>query len=113
MFNERSFLEIHCCLKTIIPSNMRERYWPIVFLIDLAPLWRHSLGMLAEVEKDDALSRQNLRLKNSIWKAIDDCCAVRAGAVSRNTWITEAIIEKLDKDAEKASAFPKRGANHA
>jgi hypothetical protein len=114
MFNgKRSCWKTHCCLKTIISSNLHDIKAAVFFLIDLAPLWRHTLGMLAEVQKDESLSRQNLRLKNSIWKAIDDSCAVRAGAVSRNTWITEAIVEKLNKDADKATGFPKRGVNHA
>src|ERR1700679_4375126 len=90
----------------------RFKYLSLI-LVALAPLRRHNGFMLTEVKLDDSLARQNLRLKNSLWKAIDDCCAMRAGAVSRNTWITEAIIEKLEKDANKPLRFPKRGVNHA
>ena len=46
-----------------------------------------------------SLDRINLRLASDTFAAIDDACGLRAGNVSRNTWITEAIAEKLVRDA--------------
>lgn len=45
------------------------------------------------------LDRINLRLPGETFEAIDGCRAARPGTVSRNTWITEAIAEKLARDA--------------
>jgi len=45
------------------------------------------------------LDRINLRLPGETFEAIDTCRAARPGTVSRNTWITEAITEKLQRDA--------------
>lgn len=42
-----------------------------------------------------ALERINLRLAPEVLEAIDAECSRRAGNVSRNTWITEAVTEKL------------------
>jgi hypothetical protein len=42
--------------------------------------------------------RQSLRLAPTLWAAIDASCGRRGGLVSRNTWITEAILEKLDRE---------------
>jgi hypothetical protein len=42
--------------------------------------------------------RQSLRLDPQVWKAIDRIRAKRAGTVSRNTWISEAILEKLSRE---------------
>jgi len=50
--------------------------------------------------------RQSLRLEPNVWKAIDRIRAKRAGNVSRNTWISEAILEKLSRDE---AARPIRG----
>lgn len=50
------------------------------------------------------LDRINLRLSNETFRAIDGARAGRPGRVSRNTWIAEAIEEKLTR--EKASASP-------
>lgn len=47
------------------------------------------------------LDRINLRLAAELFEAIDAACAARPGSVSRNTWITEAIQEKLDRDLAK------------
>lgn len=46
--------------------------------------------------------RQSLRLDPEIWKQIDRERAKRAGSVSRNTWITEAILEKLASRGQRA-----------
>jgi hypothetical protein len=45
-------------------------------------------------------SRQSLRLDPQVWERIDRERRRRAGKVSRNTWITEAIIEKLSRKQE-------------
>ncbi len=42
--------------------------------------------------------RNNLRLEAELWKAIDAARRQRPGSVSRNTWITEAVLEKLKRD---------------
>lgn len=45
------------------------------------------------------LDRTNLRLPAGTFSAIDGACAARPGNVSRNTWIAEAIAEKLAREA--------------
>jgi len=50
--------------------------------------------------------RQNLRLDPDIWDRVDEQREKRPGSVSRNTWITEAILEKLTREAKPES--PKR-----
>lgn len=45
------------------------------------------------------LDRINLRLSSETFRAIDDARSHRAGNVSRNTWIAEAIEEKLTREA--------------
>jgi predicted HicB family RNase H-like nuclease len=42
--------------------------------------------------------RLNLRLSAQVFEAIGEACASRPGSVSRNTWIAEAIKEKLVRD---------------
>ncbi|WP_082508478.1 ribbon-helix-helix domain-containing protein [Burkholderia sp. Leaf177] len=44
------------------------------------------------------LDRLNLRLPEDTVEAIDAARAHRAGIVSRNTWIAEAIREKLARE---------------
>lgn len=39
--------------------------------------------------------RFTLRLPPEVLEAIDAECSCRAGNVSRNTWITEAVTERL------------------
>lgn len=48
-----------------------------------------------------ALDRLNLRLPQETVEAIDSARARRIGNVSRNTWITEAIQEKLNRESAK------------
>lgn len=45
--------------------------------------------------------RFSLRLPAEVLTAIDFECAKRAGCVSRNTWIAEAIQEKLAKSNQQ------------
>ncbi|RSU45625.1 hypothetical protein [Sphingomonas sp. S-NIH.Pt15_0812] len=55
------------------------------------------MGMLAH--KTDDRSRQNLRLDPDLWAGIDRARMKRPGNTSRNTWIAEAIEEKLRREA--------------
>jgi metal-responsive CopG/Arc/MetJ family transcriptional regulator len=45
-----------------------------------------------------SLDRINLRLAGDTFAAIDAACASRPGNVSRNTWIAEAVEEKLARE---------------
>lgn len=56
-----------------------------------------------------ALERINLRLSPEVLEAIDAECSRRAGSVSRNTWITEAVAERLARLS--SSSRPQGGAN--
>lgn len=44
------------------------------------------------------LGRLNLRLPSEMLEAIDTECSLRVGNVSRNTWIAEAVQEKLNRN---------------
>jgi hypothetical protein len=50
------------------------------------------------------LDRINLRLSGEKFRAIDAARSLRPGRVSRNTWIAEAIEEKLARDASVSGA---------
>jgi predicted HicB family RNase H-like nuclease len=60
--------------------------------------------------RSSARERINLRLSPEVLEAIDAECSRRAGSVSRNTWITEAVTERL---ARLASASRPQGAGGA
>jgi hypothetical protein len=51
-----------------------------------------------------SLDRINLRLAGDIFSAIDEACAARPGNVSRNTWIAEAVAEKLMRERTATAA---------
>jgi hypothetical protein len=53
-----------------------------------------------------SLDRINLRLVGDTFAAIDAACAARPGNVSRNTWIAEAIEEKLAREGKGALPHP-------
>lgn len=55
-----------------------------------------------------ALDRINLRLPAEAFAAIDRARAVRAGHVSRNTWLTEAVQEKLAREHAILPEFGER-----
>jgi hypothetical protein len=57
------------------------------------------------------LDRINLRLAGETFEAIDGCRQARPGNISRNTWITEAIEEKLARD--RAVSLKGNGSDHA
>lgn len=56
------------------------------------------------------LDRINLRLPAETFAAVDGARADRPGNVSRNTWITEAIEEKLARDEQTAEPQAERRA---
>lgn len=49
------------------------------------------------------LDRINLRLSAETFDAIDSSRQARPGNISRNTWISEAIEEKLRRDSAVAA----------
>lgn len=55
-----------------------------------------------------SLDRINLRLSAETFAEIGDACAARPGTVSLNTWITEAVEEKLARE-QSSDAQPARG----
>jgi hypothetical protein len=72
-------------------------------LIDVAPFRRQSGAMNGDSKRGRVqdLDRINLRLSTEIFARIDGCRASRSGNVSRNTWIAEAIEEKLRRENVK------------
>ena len=63
--------------------------------------------MTATQIKLDDRGRQSLRLDPEVWEAIDTARLRRVGNISRNTWITEAIAEKLAREQD-AGALPRK-----
>jgi len=59
--------------------------------------------MTATALRRDDRARQNLRLDPEFWLAIDQARLRRPGNISRNTWITEAVQEKLQREREANS----------
>jgi hypothetical protein len=51
-----------------------------------------------------SLDRINLRLAGDTFAQIDSACAARPGNVSRNTWIAEAVEEKLARERAPPAA---------
>ena len=65
--------------------------------------WRHFgavLQITTSTAKKNDRPRQNVRLHPQMWEAIDDVRTKRPGVVSRNTWIAEAILEKLAREQD-------------
>lgn len=73
--------------------------------LDIDRKWRHDGAMKNPSGIIADLDRANLRLSTETFRAIDAACAARPGRISRNTWITEAIEEKLAREQ-----FPKQTA---
>lgn len=48
--------------------------------------------------KQPSSGRQSLRLAADVWTAIDASRQRRPGNVSRNSWIAEAVFEKLKRE---------------
>jgi len=51
-------------------------------------------------KKPESVQRFNIRLASSVLVAVDAACERRAGTVSRNTWIAEAVAEKLAREEQ-------------
>ena len=62
--------------------------------------------------KPDDRARQSLRLDPEVWTAIDAVRLRRAGSISRNTWITEAIAEKLAREQNYGTARRRTRSGH-
>ena len=77
----------------------------------MAPLWRLIRIMTATAKKDDR-PRQSVRLHPEMWEAIDDVRTKRPGVVSRNTWIAEAILEKLAREQDTGEPPPRTESGH-
>ena len=58
-----------------------------------------------------SLDRINLRLAADTFAEIDAACAARPGNVSRNTWIAEAVQEKLAREPQATAQGPERRAH--
>lgn len=58
-----------------------------------------------------SLDRINLRLAAETFTSIDAACAARPGNVSRNTWIAEAVQEKLAREPQTAVQSSERRAH--
>jgi hypothetical protein len=50
-------------------------------------------------QSSESRSRTSLRLEPEVWRRIDHAREKRPGNVSRNTWIAEAVLEKLKREA--------------
>lgn len=57
-------------------------------------------------------ARQSLRLAAEIAQAVDVVRLRRAGNVSRNTWIIEAILEKLAREQNDSAPIQKPGGEY-
>ncbi|MGO9004712.1 MAG: hypothetical protein ACLQB4_02965 [Beijerinckiaceae bacterium] len=68
--------------------------------------------MTANQAKLEDTARQNLRLNPDVRTAIDEARLHRPGSVSRNTWITEAIVEKLAREQDNGAPPRKVGGTH-
>jgi hypothetical protein len=58
------------------------------------------------------LFRALLALWTGVWTAIDMARLRRAVSISRNTWITEAIAEKLAREQDAGAAPRQVGGGH-
>lgn len=68
-----------------------------------APKWRHHGVMTSRTHKQPKEGRSTLRLSSELWTAIDNARDKRPGNVSRNTWLVEAITEKLAKEQQNTA----------
>lgn len=86
----------------IFSKNCFNRQFLLVlhWFLFLAPKWRLLSLMNCFAKNIDDRARQSLRLASRIWAQIDLARAQRAGSVSRNTWITEAIEEKIAREQQ-------------
>jgi hypothetical protein len=68
--------------------------------------------MTANHKQLDDRGRQSLHLDPEVWMAIDAARLRRARGISRNTWITEAIAEKLVREQNNDAPRPKAWGAH-
>jgi hypothetical protein len=68
--------------------------------------------MTANHKQLDDRGRQSLCLDPEVWTAIDTARLRRAGSISRNTWITEAIAEKLAREQDTGKPRRKAWSDH-
>ena len=95
----------------MIKDAMKVPYGKVscLFLL-LAPEWRLVRIMNATVtSKPENRARANLRLDASVWRAIDDARGQRAGYISRNTWVLEAVLEKLAREQQNGEPMKSGG----
>jgi len=59
--------------------------------------------MSSRVQKQPKDGHSSIRLAPNLWAAIDAVRSKRPGNVSRNTWITEAITEKLAAEQQNVA----------
>ncbi len=52
---------------------------------------------------DERIHTLNIRLPMRVWKQIDTLRKQRAGSVSRNTWIAEAVEDKIEQEASSSA----------
>lgn len=81
----------------------------------MAPKWRQPdpMNHPAKPNAIRELDRINLRLSPETFEAIDTSRNARPGRLSRNTWIAEAIEEKLLRDAAGSDAQNDNRQRHA
>ena len=68
--------------------------------------------MISIHAKADDGARQNLSLDAEVWAATDAARMRRAESISRNTWITEAIAEKLAREQNNSTPNRKSGSSY-
>jgi hypothetical protein len=84
-----------------------------VFVLDSGAISAPAFAtMAANHTKLDDRGRQSLRLDPGVRQAIDTARLRRAGSISRNTWITEAIAEKLAREQNGDAPRGKVGRGH-
>lgn len=76
----------------------------------MAPQGRQRGAMSDSPSAPTMIDRINLRLPAETFAAIDQSRSTRPGHVSRNTWLTEAVAEKLAR--EDAGAVQARDRQH-
>jgi len=74
------------------------------------PLLSLSVGVTGHrFNKMAATERKRIREQlHAVLAAIDAACAARPGNVSRNTWIAEAVEEKLAREGNAAKPTERR-----
>ena len=118
--------QIICYLRLIYATFLRQEkgaspsvaevwtYAPFTIISLALSQYGATMAPMKAARKDSrssALERINLRLPPEVLEAIDSECSRRAGSVSRNTWITEAVTERLARLASSSRPQGAGGAN--